>query len=144
MCCSASSPSCHRGPRYFPPDQVTDLQERFIAAELIREQVLRQTRQEVPHSVAVAVQEFKERSDGLVYISATIYVERDSQKKIVLGKNGLGIKQIGQAARTEIEDMVGSKVYLELWVKVWENWRKNEERLRWLGYALPQGRKRSG
>jgi GTP-binding protein Era len=131
------------GPRYFPPDQVTDLQERFIAAELIREQVLRQTHQEVPHSVAVAVEEFKERSEGLIYISATIYVERDSQKKIVLGKHGQGIKQIGQAARAEIEDMVGAKVYLELWVKVWENWRKSEERLRWLGYALPHGGKRA-
>ncbi len=132
------------GPRYYPADQVTDLQERFIAAELIREQVLRQTYQEVPHSVAVVVQEFNQRAEGLTYISATIYVERDSQKKIVLGKNGQGIKQIGQSARVEIEEMVGSKVYLELWVKVWENWRKSEERLRWLGYALPHGGKRGG
>jgi GTP-binding protein Era len=132
------------GPRYYPADQVTDLQERFIAAELIREQVLRQTYQEVPHSVAVVVQEFNERAEGLTYISATIYVERDSQKKIVLGKNGQGIKQIGQSARVEIEEMVGGKVYLELWVKVWENWRKSEERLRWLGYALPHGGKRGG
>ena len=128
------------GPRYYPADQVTDLQERFIAAELIREQVLRQTYQEVPHSVAVVVQEFNQRAEGLTYISATIYVERDSQKKIVLGKNGQGIKQIGQSARVEIEEMVGGKVYLELWVKVWENWRKSEERLRWLGYALPHER----
>lgn len=132
------------GPRYYPADQVTDLQERFIAAELIREQVLRQTYQEVPHSVAVVVQEFNQRAEGLTYISATIYVERDSQKKIVLGKSGQGIKQIGQSARVEIEEMVGSKVYLELWVKVWENWRKSEERLRWLGYALPHGGKRGG
>ena len=123
------------GPRYYPPDQVTDLQERFIAAELIREQVLRQTHQEIPHSVAVVVQEFTERSEGLTYISATIYVERDSQKKIILGKNGQSIKHIGKAARTEIEQLTGSKVYLELWVKVWENWRKSEDRLRWLGYA---------
>jgi GTP-binding protein Era len=123
------------GPRYYPADQVTDLQERFIAAELIREQVLRQTHQEVPHSVAIVVQEFAERSENLTYISATIYVERDSQKKIILGKNGQAIKQIGQAARTEIEELIGTKVYLELWVKVWENWRKSEDRLRWLGYA---------
>jgi GTP-binding protein Era len=94
----------------------------------------------VPHSVAVVVQEFTERSAGLTYISATVYVERDSQKKIVLGKNGQTIKRIGQAARAEIEELTGSKVYLELWVKVWENWRKNEERMRWLGYAVPRGR----
>lgn len=125
------------GPRYYPEDQVTDLQERFIAAELIREQVLLFTHQEVPHSVAVLVDEFKEREDGLVYVSATIYVERDSQKKIILGKGGQQIKQIGQGARIQIEELVENKVYLELWVKVWEQWRKKESRLRSLGYALP-------
>lgn len=125
------------GPRYYPEDQVTDLQERFIAAELIREQVLLFTHQEVPHSVAVLVDEFKERDDGLVYVSATIYVERDSQKKIILGKGGQQIKQIGQGARVQIEELVDNKVYLELWVKVWEQWRKKESRLRSLGYALP-------
>jgi GTP-binding protein Era len=126
------------GPRYFPEDQVTDLQERFIAAEMIREQVLLSTYQEVPHSVAVLVDEFKERSDGLVYVSATIYVERDTQKRILLGQGGHMIKQIGQGARVQIEEMVGSKVYLDLWVKVWEQWRKKDSRLRYLGYALPR------
>jgi GTPase len=126
------------GPRYYPEDQVTDQQERFIAAEMIREQVLLYTHQEVPHSVAVLVDEFKERPDGLVYVSATIYVERDTQKSIVLGKGGQLIKQIGQGARVQIEEMVEGKVYLELWVKVWEQWRKKDSRLRYLGYALPQ------
>lgn len=130
------------GPRYYPEDQVTDAQERFIAAELIREQVLLCTHQEVPHSVAVLVDEFKERPDGVVYVSATIFVERDSQKKIILGKGGQQIKQIGQGARTQIEELVDGKVYLELWVKVWEHWRKNEARLRELGYALPTARDR--
>jgi GTP-binding protein Era len=126
------------GPRYYPEDQVTDLQERFIAAEMIREQVLLHTHQEVPHSAAVLVDEFKERPDGVVYISATIYVERDSQKGIILGKNGQLIKQIGQGARGQIEELVDGKVYLELWVKVWEQWRKNDRWLRELGYALPR------
>ncbi|HSN75788.1 MAG TPA: GTPase Era [Anaerolineae bacterium] len=132
------------GPRYFPEDQVTDLQERFIAAEMIREQVLLLTYQEVPHSVAVLVDEFKERPDGLTYVSATIYVERDTQKRIVLGQGGQMIKQIGQGARVQIEEMVGSKVYLELWVKVWEQWRKKDSRLRYLGYALPQEQRPPG
>lgn len=132
------------GPRYYPADQVTDQEERFLAAELVREQVLHATRDEVPHSVAVLVQEFKERPDGHAYISATIYVERESQKPIVLGQGGSRIKQIGQAARQEIEAALGRPVYLELWVKVWPNWRKDESRLRLLGYALPKkgGRKR--
>lgn len=129
------------GPRYYPEDQVTDLQERFIAAEMIREQVLLYTHEEVPHSVAVLVDEFKERPDGLTYVSATIYVERDSQKRIVLGKGGQLIKQIGQGARLQIEELVGGKVYLELWVKVWEQWRKKDSRLRYLGYALPKPRR---
>lgn len=132
------------GPRYYPADQVTDLQERFIAAEMVREQVLLATHQEVPHSVAVVVEDFKQRSEDMTYISATIYVERDSQKRIVLGKNGQLIKQIGQAARAEIEELVGTQVYLELWVKVWENWRRNEERLRWLGYAVPKPARHDG
>lgn len=126
------------GPRYYPEDQITDLQERFIAAEMIREQVLLRTHQEVPHSVAVLVDEFKERPDGVTFISATIYVERDSQKRIVLGQGGQMIKQIGQGARVQIEELVDGKVYLELWVKVWEQWRKKEGRLRALGYAMPK------
>lgn len=128
------------GPRYYPPDQVTDQQERFIAAELVREQVLHHTHQEVPHAVAVVVQEFKRRSQDMTYISANIYVERESQKKILLGAGGQVIKRIGQAARQEIEQLVGTRVYLDLWVKVRPQWRKKEPELRRLGYALPRRR----
>lgn len=125
-----------RGPRYYPPDQVTDLTERFLVAELIREQALRLLRQEVPHSIAVVVTDWDESRPDLVRISATLYVERPSQKKIVLGRKGQMIKQIGQAARLEIERLLGKKVYLELWVKVWEKWRRREDMLRRLGYHL--------
>ena len=124
------------GPRYYPEDQVTDMELRFITAELIREQALRLLEQEVPHSLAVEVDEFSERNSRLTYISAVLYVERDSQKAIVLGENGSMIKKIGQAARPEIEELVGTRVYLELWVKVWEKWRTRESTLRRLGYAL--------
>ncbi len=129
-----------RGPRFYPPDQVTDAQERFIAAETIREKALVFLRQEVPHAVAVVVDEYKERPSGLLYISATIYVERDSQKGIVLGKGGRMLKRIGQAARKELESNTGRKVYLELWVKVRPRWRKDENALRWFGYDLPKKR----
>jgi GTP-binding protein Era len=108
---------------------------RFIAGELIREKALLLLQDEVPHSLAVEVDEFTERSEALTYISAVIYLERDSQKAIVLGKDGSMIKRIGQAARPEIEAMVGTKVYLELWVKVWERWRRRDNLLRQLGYA---------
>lgn len=127
------------GPRYFPEDQVTDMQTRFIVAELIREQTLHLLQQEVPHSIAVEVDEYTERSDQLTYISAVIYVERESQKSIVLGQRGAMIKKIGQAARPEIEALIGTKVYLELWVKVWERWRTREGMLRRLGYAISKG-----
>lgn len=124
------------GPRYYPEDQVTDLQTRFIASELIREKALTLLQQEVPHSLAVVVDEFTPRDDNMTYISAIIYVERPSQKGIVLGRQGRTIKQIGQAARPEIEELVGTRVYLELWVKVWEKWRRREAMLRRLGYAV--------
>lgn len=125
-----------QGPQYFPEDQVTDLNLRFLVAELIREQVLNLLHQEVPHSVAVGVTDFEERSDNLTYIAATIYVERPSQKGIVLGSGGAMIKQIGRLARPQIEEMVGTKVYLELWVKVWEKWRRKDNMLRRLGYEV--------
>ncbi len=124
------------GPRFFPEDQVTDQQTRFIAAELIREAALQVLHQEVPHALAVGITEFKQRSEQLTYINATIIIERDSQKKIVIGKQGQTLKQIGQLARTEIETMLEGQVYLDLWVKVQPNWRKNEADLRRLGYAL--------
>ncbi len=124
------------GPQFYPEDQVTNLQVRFIAAELIREKALMYLQQEVPHSLAVTVDEFTERSEEMTYISAVLYVERASQKGIVLGKNGAMIKKIGQAARPEIEELLGTQVYLELWVKVWEKWRTRENMLRRLGYAM--------
>ncbi len=126
------------GPRYYPPDQLTDQTMRFIAAELIREQVLRFVHQEVPHAVAVAVGEWKQRREDLTYIGATVYVEKDSQKGIIIGQGGRMLKRIGQAARGEIEQLVGNRVYLELWVKVRKKWRKDEDELRRLGYALPR------
>ncbi len=125
------------GPRYFPEEQVTDQDERFLAAELIREQVLRECHQEVPHSVAVIVDEFKDRSDDLSYISATIAVERESQKQIVIGRGGSMLKRIGQGARLEIEKALGRRVYLELWVKVLPKWRRDPALLKRLGYVLP-------
>ncbi len=125
------------GPRYYPEEQVTDQQLRFMAAELVREQVMRQLRQEIPYSVAVVVDQFKERSENMTYISANVFVERDTQKAIILGHKGSMIKRIGRDARREIEELLGTRVYLELWVKVRKKWRKDEQELRRLGYAMP-------
>jgi GTP-binding protein Era len=124
------------GPRYFPEGQVTDLTERFVVSELVREQVLRFLRQEVPHAVAVVVDEFKQRRPGLIDITATIYVEKDSQKGIVIGTQGKMLKQIGSSARQEIERMLESQVHLQLWVKVRPKWRRDEVALRHVGYPL--------
>ncbi len=121
------------GPELFPPDQVTDQPLQVIASELVREQVLLNTRQEVPHSVAVAIDEWEDRKPGLTHIGATIYVERESQKAILIGAGGLMLKKIGQNARQEIEGWVGHQVFLELWVKVWDQWREREASLRELG-----------
>jgi GTP-binding protein Era len=123
------------GPRYYAEDEVTGLQLRFLVAELIREKALLLLADEVPHSIAVEVDEYTERSATLTYISATIYVERASQKAIVLGEGGRMIKKLGASARPEIETLTGGKVYLELWVKVWERWRQRGDLLRQLGYA---------
>jgi GTP-binding protein Era len=125
---------------FYPSDQVTDQTEREVAAELIREQVLRHTRQEVPHSVAVTVEEFKERESArtpgvrAVYIAASVFVEKDSQKGIVIGRQGQMLRKIGAAARQGIERMTGGRIYLDLWVKVRKDWRRDEEELRRLGY----------
>jgi GTP-binding protein Era len=124
-----------QGPRYYPGDQITDQTERDIAAELIREQVLHATHQEVPHAVAVVVEEFKEREHDVIYVAATIYVERNSQKGIIIGARGQMLQRIGAAARKEIERMVGERVYLDLWVKVSKNWRRDPERVRRMGYT---------
>ena len=129
------------GPRYYPPDQVTDQQERFLVGELVREAVLHYTYQEVPHSVAVVVEEFKERSEDMTYISATIYVEKDSQKGIIIGQGGALLKKIGKTARESIEALLGTRVFLELWVKTRPHWRRRAEDLRYLGYALPREKK---
>jgi GTPase len=125
------------GPRYYPEEQVTDQQLRFMAAELVREAVMLHLRQEIPYSVAVVVDQFKERSAELTYISATILVERDTQKAIILGHKGEMIKRIGRDARRQIEALLGTRVYLELWVKVRKKWRADEQELRRLGYATP-------
>jgi GTPase len=122
-----------KGPDFYPADQVTEQNLQAIAAELIREQVLLNTRQEIPHSVAVAIDTWEDRRADMTHISATVYVERDSQKGIVIGAGGAMLKKIGQNARGEIERWVGHKVYLELWVKVWERWRERESSLRDLG-----------
>ncbi|MFQ5857832.1 MAG: GTPase Era [Anaerolineae bacterium] len=129
-----------QGPRYYPAHQLTDQNMRFIAAELIREQVLRFVHQEVPHAVAVVVEEWKQRREDLTYIGANIFVEKDSQKGIIIGQGGSMLKRIGRAAREEIVRLVGNRVYLELWVKVRKKWRKDEDALRRLGYALPRGK----
>lgn len=122
------------GPRYYPPDQLTDTYLRDNAAEVIREKVLLLFEHEVPHAVAVQVDQFKERSEDMTYIAAMIYVERDSQKAIVIGKGGGMLKKLGRMARADLEEMLGTRVYLELWVKVLKNWRKDTAALRRLGY----------
>jgi len=126
-----------QGPRYFPPGQVTDLTERFVAAELVREQVLRYLHQEIPHAVAVVVEDFSERRPGLTHIGATIYVEKDSQKGIVIGNKGAMLKQVGSAARQDIERELDIHAFLELWVKVRPKWRRDEAELRRVGYSTP-------
>jgi GTP-binding protein Era len=126
------------GPRYFPAEQVTDQHTRFIVAELVREAALTRLHQEVPYALAVMTEEFKERSQDMTYISVTVFVERESQKGIVIGQGGRTLKEIGQAARAEIERLVGTRVYLELHVKVRPKWRQDEEELRRLGYSVPK------
>jgi len=113
------------GPQYYPDDMVTDQPERLIVAELVREKVLQLTRDEVPHAVAVDVDEMTTRPKGDVYIRATIYVERDSQKRIVIGNKGSMLREIGQLARQDIEQLLAAKVYLDLWVKVKKDWRNS-------------------
>jgi GTP-binding protein Era len=122
------------GPQYFPDDQVTDHPEYFIVSELIREKVLFLTRDEVPHSVAVVVDSMKRNENNKVQIEATIIVERDSQKGIIIGKGGKMLKQIGTKARMDIEQLLGDKVFLELWVKVQKDWRDKRTYLQDYGY----------
>jgi GTP-binding protein Era len=121
-------------PPFYPEEQVTETHERDIAAELVREQVLAHTREEVPHAVAVVVDEFRERDDGHLFVAATIYVERESQKGIVIGRGGSMLKTIGTAARREIEELTDAPVFLDLHVKVRKDWRKKDPSLRQMGY----------
>ncbi|MCL2760923.1 MAG: GTPase Era [Desulfuromonadales bacterium] len=122
------------GPAYFPDDILTDLPERFVVAEMIREKVFRLTRDEIPYSTAVMIESFKEREDGLISINAVIILERASQKGIVIGKGGEMLKRIGSAARKDIEEFLAAKVFLKLFVKVTPNWSDNPQRLREYGY----------
>jgi len=125
------------GPRYYPADQVSDLNMRFVAAEIIREKVILHTEAEIPHAVAVEINDYKEETER-TSIYATIHVERDSQKGIIIGKNGSMIKQIGTEARKELESNLGTSVFLDLHVKVLKNWRSNESFMRRVGYRIPK------
>ncbi len=129
------------GPLYYPEDDLTDQPVSFIAAELIREKALILTREEVPHSLAVEIEEFDSQpaDKGKTYLRAVIYTERDSQKGIIIGKNGQMLRTIGEQSRHDIEAMLGRPVYLDLWVKVKKNWRDNEINLNQLGYRLSGG-----
>jgi len=122
------------GPKYYPDDQLSNKEERFFVTELIREQVLKDLQEEVPHSIAVKIEEMKDRNPKLSYIKATIYVEKDSHKKIVIGKNGQKLKHIGSLSRKKIESFLNRKIYLELWVKVYKDWRDKDTFLKNIGY----------
>ncbi|TVY00541.1 GTPase Era [Cohnella terricola] len=122
------------GPMYYPADQITDHPEQFVCAELIREKLLQLTREEIPHSIAVEIESMSVGDNGLVSIGAVIYVERDSQKGIIIGKNGGLLKEVGKLARLDMERLLGSKIFLELWVKVNKDWRNRESILKTLGY----------
>lgn len=123
------------GPQYYPDEMVTDQPERFILGELIREKVLELTEEEVPHGVAVEVEEIQEReNEEMVYVRATVYCEKKSHKGILIGKGGRMLKQIGKNSRKEIEKLLGTKIFLDLWIKVKKNWRKNQAYVKNLGY----------
>lgn len=123
------------GPQYYPADQVTDHPERFIITELIREKALHLTHEEVPHSLAVVMEKLdRPENKDMIHVMATIIVERDSQKGIIIGKQGKMLKEIGKRARIDIENLLGSKVFLELWVKVQKDWRNKMGQLRDFGF----------
>lgn len=122
------------GPQYYDEKQITDHPEHFIIAELIREKVLRLTKEEIPHSVTVFIEKMEKRKGNTTYIQATIVTERESQKGILIGKKGRMLKDIGKQARKDIETVMGTKIYLDLWVKVQQDWRNNERQLNKLGF----------
>ncbi len=129
------------GPPLYDPEELTDRDLRWLSGEIVREKVFLLLGEELPYSIAVETEEFREREDGKWFIRVVIYVERDSQKGIVIGSGGQMLKKIGQAARGEVEALAGMAVYLELWVKVRKNWRKKENELRRFGYVV-QGKER--
>jgi len=146
--CAASGENCElvltkikkmlpAGPAYFPPEQITDRNERYFVGEIIREQALKLCREEVPHALAVEIQNFKDNPGRKTLIQATIFVEKESQKKIVIGSNACMLKKIGMASRREAERFLGRSIYLELRVKTHLNWRKDEKFLRRLGCFQP-------
>lgn len=122
-------------PPYYPEDMITDLPEKFFVAELIREKIFHLYGEEIPYTTHVEVDQYKERAHGKFYIQATIYIERENHKKIIIGKEGKKIKELGKLAREEIEQFLQHEVYLELFVKVYEDWRKKEGKLKSLGYS---------
>jgi GTPase len=122
------------GPQYYPDDMITDQIEQFIIAEMIREQIFYLTRDEIPYGVAVLIEEMKEKDNGIIYIRAYIYVEKKTHKGIVIGKNGTMLKKIGYRARQNIEKLLQSRVFLDLWIKVQKDWRENEKLLKRMGY----------
>jgi GTP-binding protein Era len=126
-------PLIPEGPKMFPPDQLSDRTTRFFAEEIIREQAFLLLKEEVPYSLAVQIQNMKEE-ERITRIQAVLFVERDTQKGIIVGKGGSMIKAIGTAAREQLEEFLGTQVYLELWAKVSKRWRKNESRLKEFGY----------
>lgn len=123
------------GPQYYPDGQISDHPEQFVVSELIREKILETTTEEIPHSIGVNVERMIQESEDRVRVEATIYVERDSQKGIVIGKDGKKLKTIGQRARRDIEHLLGSKVYLDLWVKVQKDWRNKSSFIKQMGYV---------
>ena len=123
------------GPHLFPEDMITDQPERQICAELVREKLLKCLDKEIPHGTAVEVTKFSERDNGIIDLEVTIYCEKDSHKGIIIGKKGAMLKKIGELARTDIEAFMGTKVYMETWVKVKENWRDNQSWMRNFGYG---------
>ena len=122
------------GPKYYPDDILTDQYERFVVAEIIREKAMTATEEEVPHSIAVEIVQWTEREDGMLFLDANIYVERGGQKGIIIGKGGIRLKEIGSAARVDIEKFLGRKIFMKLWVKVKEDWRSDKRVLRELGF----------
>ena len=123
------------GPMFYPSDEVTDQPEKVVISEIIREKILKRTKEEIPHSVAVVIEQIEEKKKGeVINILASIYVERSSQKKIVIGKQGQLLKVIGQDARRELENILGARIFLDLWVKVKEDWRNKNTTLSNFGY----------